>query len=45
MGHTVDDHTAVDDKTTMRRLGLAILAMCCGTICIVAIAITVGHLH
>jgi len=45
MSHAVDDHTTVDDKTAMRRLGLAILAMCVGALGIVAIAIAVGHLH
>jgi hypothetical protein len=33
----------VDDKTTMRRLGTAILAMCIGAITLMAIAILVGH--
>jgi len=33
----------VDDKTTLRRLGTAILAMCIGAISLMAIAILVGH--
>lgn len=37
---------AVDDKTTMRRLGMAIFGMCVGTLGIVVLAITVGkHFH
>lgn len=45
MNHAADDHTAVDDKTAMRRLGVAIMAMCVGALGIVVIAIAVGHLH
>lgn len=33
---------AVDDKTTMRRLGLAVFAMCCGALGLVFLAVTVG---
>lgn len=35
----------VEDKTTMRRLGVAIFAMCCGTLTLVVLAVTIGHLH
>lgn len=35
----------VDDKATMRRLSLAVLAMCVGALGIVVIAITVGRLY
>lgn len=45
MNHAVDDHAVVDDKTAMRRLGVAIVAMCVGALAIVVIAIAVGHLH
>ncbi len=45
MSHVADDNTVVDDKTAMRRLGMAIMAMCMGTVGIVIIAIAVGHLH
>ncbi len=45
MSHVANENAGVDDKTTMRRLGMAILAMCCGTIGIVILAVIVGHLH
>ena len=32
-----------EDKTTMRRLSVAIFAMCLGTLGIVVLAVTVGH--
>lgn len=35
----------IDDKTTMRRLGTAILAMCIGAMSLMAIAIAIGHWH
>jgi hypothetical protein len=33
----------VDDKTTMRRLGTAILVMCIGAVALMAVAIVIGH--
>ncbi len=33
----------VDDKTTLRRLGAAVLAMCIGALTLVAIAVVVGY--
>lgn len=44
MSHAAD-HTTVDDKTTMRRLGLAVMAMCVGAIGLIVLAISVGSLH
>lgn len=35
----------VDDRTTLRRLSLAVFAMCIGALGLVAIAIAVGNLH
>lgn len=34
-----------EDKTTMRRLGVAIFAMCIGALGLVALAIFVSKLH
>jgi hypothetical protein len=34
----------VEDKTTLRRLGLAVLGMCVGALCLIALALVVGHL-
>ena len=33
----------VEDKITLRRLAFAVLGMCTGALCLVAIAIVVGH--
>ena len=35
----------VDDKTTLRRLGTAIIAMCCGALGLIALALLVSQLH
>lgn len=45
MSHAIDNNTTVADKATMRRLGMAVMAMCAGTIGIVVLAIIVGQLH
>jgi len=34
----------VEDRNTLRRLGLAVLGMCIGALCLVALAAVVGHL-
>lgn len=33
----------VEDKATLRGLGVAIIAMCIGALCLMAIAIAIGH--
>lgn len=45
MSHAIDNNPIVDDKTAMRRLGMAIMAMCAGTVGIVVLSIVVGQLH
>jgi hypothetical protein len=45
MSHIENSDILVDDQTTMRRLGFAVLAMCVGALGIVALAIIVGQLH
>jgi hypothetical protein len=32
-----------EDKNTLRSLGYAVLGMCAGALCLVALAIVVGH--
>lgn len=34
----------VEDKNTLRRLGLAVLGMCIGALGLIAVATLVGHL-
>lgn len=38
-------HDIVDDKTTMRRLGTAVLMMCGGALGLVLLAMLVSQLH
>ena len=45
MNNAVNDNITVDDKTTMRRLGFAVLAMCAGAIGVIILAISIGHLQ
>jgi len=33
----------VEDKATLRRLGMAVLAMCAGAMCLIVVAMTVGR--
>lgn len=35
--------SATQDKTTLRRLGIAVFCMCIGALGLVVLALTVGH--
>ncbi len=41
MSHAAN-HPTADDKTTLRRLALAVLAMGCGALGLVALALSIG---